>query len=78
MIAIMGCVATNADTTPRVFANADDLIAEHGYSNGRLRGPPRPEPAGDLPQADRDGFFLEQTTGVTVARSRSLPRQVAC
>lgn len=29
---VMGCVGTNADTTPRVFASAKSLIAQHGYS----------------------------------------------
>lgn len=31
-IAVMGCVGTNADTTPRVFGSAKALIAQHGYS----------------------------------------------
>jgi len=31
-IAVFGCVGTNADVTPRVFATAKSLLAQHGYS----------------------------------------------
>lgn len=29
---VLGCVERNADTTPRVFASAKGLLAQHGYS----------------------------------------------
>jgi hypothetical protein len=31
---VMSCVATHADTTPRVFASTTSLLDEHGYSPG--------------------------------------------
>jgi hypothetical protein len=33
-ICILSPVATNADTTPRLYGNANDIYAQHGYSEG--------------------------------------------
>jgi hypothetical protein len=33
-IAVLACVKTNADITPRVFASPKSLISEHGYGQG--------------------------------------------
>ena len=71
MIAIMGCVATNADTTPRVFANADDLIAEHGYSEAvdyaalHIQKTRKPVIFLGLPIVTAGFLGQQDTTGVT-------------
>lgn len=64
---VMGCVGTSADSTPRVFASADDIVTQHGYS----------------PAVDYAALHLEETgkpvifVGLPVTTAGVLSRQNA-